>query len=161
MPLDLTRRQLLKAHAAALAASAAGLSEAALAQPVPGGVDALKINWSKAPCRFCGTGCGVMVGVKEGKVVATHGDMQHEVNRGLNCVKGYFLSKIMYGEDRLTTPLMRKRGGSYHKDGEFEPVSWDEAFDIMAEKWKATLKAKGPKAVGMFGALRSELKEAA
>ena len=63
MPLDLTRRQLLKAHAAALAASAAGLSQEAVAQPVEGGVEALKINWSKAPCRFCGTGCGVMVGV--------------------------------------------------------------------------------------------------
>ena len=40
-------------------------------------------------------------------VVATHGDIHAEVNRGLNCVKGYFLSKIMYGADRLTTPLLR------------------------------------------------------
>uniref|UniRef100_UPI003B52575A periplasmic nitrate reductase subunit alpha n=1 Tax=Roseovarius indicus TaxID=540747 RepID=UPI003B52575A len=151
MPLDLTRRQLLKAHAAALAASAAGLSQEAVAQPVEGGVEALKINWSKAPCRFCGTGCGVMVGVKEGKVVATHGDMQHEVNRGLNCVKGYFLSKIMYGEDRLTTPLMRKRNGRFDKEGEFEPVSWDEAFDVMAERVKQQLAEKGPESIGMFG----------
>jgi nitrate reductase NapA len=66
-----------------------------------------------------------MVAVKEGPVVATHGDMQAEVNRGLNCVKGYFLSKIMYGADRLTTPLLRMRGGAYHKEGEFQPVSWD------------------------------------
>jgi nitrate reductase NapA len=73
------------------------------------------------------------------------------VNRGLNCVKGYVLSKIMYGEDRLTRPLLRKRGGEYHKDGDFEPVSWDEAFDIMADKWKATLAAKGPQGIGMFG----------
>lgn len=151
MPLDLTRRQLLKAHAAALAASAAGLSQEAVAQPVEGGVEALKINWSKAPCRFCGTGCGVMVGVKEGKVVATHGDMQHEVNRGLNCVKGYFLSKIMYGEDRLTTPLMRKRNGRFDKEGEFEPVSWDEAFDVMADRVKQQLAEKGPESIGMFG----------
>ena len=108
MTTDMTRRDLLKAQAVAVAAGAAGLSLPAAAQPVSGGVEALEIKWSKAPCRFCGTGCGVMVGVKEGKVVATHGDMQAEVNRGLNCVKGYFLSKIMYGEDRLTTPLMRK-----------------------------------------------------
>ena len=123
----------------------------ASAQPVAGGVGALQIKWSKAPCRFCGTGCGVMVGVKDGRVVATHGDMQAEVNRGLNCVKGYFLSKIMYGADRLTTPLMRKRNGVYDKDGEFEPVSWDEAFDVMADRLKQVLKAKGPTAVGMFG----------
>ena len=63
---------------------------------------ASELKWDKAPCRFCGTGCGVMVGVKDGRVVATHGDVKAEVNRGLNCVKGYFLSKIMYGADRLT-----------------------------------------------------------
>ena len=148
---ELTRRDLLKAHAAALAAASAGISLPASAQPVPGGVEALEIKWSKAPCRFCGTGCGVMVGVKEGKVVATHGDTQAEVNRGLNCVKGYFLSKIMYGQDRLTTPLMRKRDGAYSKDGEFEPVSWDEAFDVMADQCKRVLREKGPTAVGMFG----------
>ena len=151
MTAAINRRDLLKAHAAALAAASAGVALPAVAQPVPGGVDALEIKWSKAPCRFCGTGCGVMVGVKDGHVVATHGDMQAEVNRGLNCVKGYFLSKIMYGQDRLTTPLMRKSGGVYDKDGEFEPVSWDEAFDVIAEKCKATLREKGPEAVGMFG----------
>ena len=151
MTASINRRELLKAHAASLAAASAGIALPAAAQPVPGGVEALEIKWSKAPCRFCGTGCGVMVGVKDGHVVATHGDMQAEVNRGLNCVKGYFLSKIMYGEDRLTTPLMRKRGGVYDKDGEFEPVSWDEAFDLMAEKCKTVLREKGPEAVGMFG----------
>jgi nitrate reductase NapA len=151
MTASINRRDLLKAHAASLAAAAAGLALPANAQPVPGGVEALEIKWSKAPCRFCGTGCGVMVGVKDGHVVATHGDMQAEVNRGLNCVKGYFLSKIMYGEDRLTTPLMRKRNGVYDKEGEFEPVSWDEAFDLMADKCKAVLREKGPEAVGMFG----------
>ena len=92
-----------------------------------------------------------MVGVKDGKVVATHGDMQAEVNRGLNCVKGYFLSKIMYGADRLTTPLMRMKDGRFAKDGAFQPVSWDQAFDEMARQWKRVLKEKGPTAVGMFG----------
>lgn len=149
--MELSRRDLLKAQAAATAAAAAGIALPAAAQPVPGGVEALQIKWSKAPCRFCGTGCGVMVGVKDGQVVATHGDMQAEVNRGLNCVKGYFLSKIMYGEDRLTTPLLRKRNGVFDKEGEFEPVSWDEAFDVMAEKCKQALREKGPTAVGMFG----------
>jgi len=110
-----------------------------------------ELQWSKAPCRFCGTGCSVMVGTKEGRVVATHGDVHAEVNRGLNCVKGYFLSKIMYGEDRLTTPLLRMKDGEYAKDGDFAPVSWDAAFDVMADKFKAALAEKGPTAVGMFG----------
>ena len=151
MTASINRRDLLKAHAASIAAASAGIALPAAAQPVPGGVEALEIKWSKAPCRFCGTGCGVMVGVKEGKVVATHGDMQAEVNRGLNCVKGYFLSKIMYGADRLTTPLMRKSNGVFDKEGEFEPVTWDEAFDLMADKAKQVLRDKGPTAIGMFG----------
>jgi len=84
-------------------------------------------------------------------VVATQGDPDAEVNRGLNCVKGYFLSKIMYGADRLKTPLLRMKDGKFDKNGEFAPISWNQAFDIMAEKWKAALKEKGPSAVGMFG----------
>jgi nitrate reductase NapA len=47
--------------------------------------------------------------------------------------------------------LLRKRNNAYHKEGDFTPVSWDEAFDVMAEKFKAALKAKGPTSVGMFG----------
>ena len=112
---------------------------------------AADLKWSKAPCRFCGTGCGVMVAVKDNRVVATQGDPEAEVNRGLNCVKGYFLSKIMYGGDRLTKPLLRMKNGRYAKDGEFQQVSWDTAFDVMAEQFKKTLKAKGADAVGMFG----------
>ena len=112
---------------------------------------AVDLKWSKAPCRFCGTGCGVMVAVKDNRVVATQGDPEAEVNRGLNCVKGYFLSKIMYGGDRLTKPLLRMKNGRYAKDGEFQQVSWDTAFDVMAEQFKKTLKAKGADAVGMFG----------
>ena len=77
---------------------------------------------------------------------------QAEVNRGLNCVKGYFLSKIMYGEDRLTTPLLRMKNGKYDKNGEFAPrVAGTRRSTIMAEKWKRVLKEKGPTAVGMFG----------
>ena len=122
--MDLPRRDILKSQAAAAAAMAAGVALPAEAQNIPRGEE-LNLKWSKAPCRFCGTGCGVMVGVKDGRVVATHGDMQAEVNRGLNCVKGYFLSKIMYGADRLTQPLMRMRNGRFDKEGELQPVSWD------------------------------------
>ena len=141
----------MKANAIAAAAGVAGVSVPAVASNVITGEDLTRLTWNKAPCRFCGVGCSVNVATLEGKVVATHGDMKSPVNKGINCVKGYFLSKIMYGKDRLQTPLLRKRDGEYHKEGDFTPVSWDEAFDVMAEKFKTTLKAKGPTAVGMFG----------
>ncbi len=146
-----SRRDFMKAQAVVAAAAAAGIPAPAAAQGLVSEAGLTDLKWSKAACRFCGTGCSIMVATKAGRVVATHGDAKAEVNRGLNCIKGYFLSKIMYGKDRLTTPLLRKRDGAYHKDGDFEPVSWDEAFDIMAEKWKATLAEKGPRAIGMFG----------
>jgi nitrate reductase NapA len=57
----------------------------------------------------------------------------------------------MYGDDRLTQPLLRKKNGNYDKDGEFTPVSWDEAFDVMAQQFKGALAKKGPTSVGMFG----------
>ncbi|MBP8277045.1 MAG: nitrate reductase catalytic subunit NapA, partial [Propionivibrio sp.] len=55
------------------------------------------------------------------------------------------------GEDRLTQPLLRMKNGKYDKEGDFTPISWDKAFDVMAEKWKAALKSDGPAGVGMFG----------
>ena len=149
--MKLTRRQMIKAKAAAIAASAAGLPFSAEAANVVIPGDEARLTWSKAPCRFCGTGCSVMVATRDNRVVATHGDVKAEVNRGLNCVKGYFLSKIMYGADRLTRPLLRMKNGRYAKDGEFQPVSWDHAFDVMAEQFKRVLREKGPTAVGMFG----------
>ncbi|MAM63367.1 nitrate reductase catalytic subunit NapA [Maritimibacter sp. UBA3975] len=149
--MTMTRRDALKAKAIAAASAAAGITGPALGQNIPTARDETELTWSKAPCRFCGTGCSVMVATRNDRVVATHGDAEAEVNRGLNCVKGYFLSKIMYGADRLTKPLLRKRNGVYDKTGDFEEVSWDEAFDVMAEKFKETLAAKGPEAVGMFG----------
>ncbi len=144
-----SRRELIKSTALLATASAAGVSlPGAVGQAANGVSD---IRWDKAPCRFCGTGCSVLVGVKGGRVVATQGDPEAPVNRGLNCIKGYFLSKIMYGEDRLRRPLLRKRNGKYDKNGTLTPVSWDEAFDVMARHFKKALKEKGPSAVGMFG----------
>ena len=141
--MKIDRRQMLKLEAAAIAAVAAGMPAAARAANLVTEREASELKWDKAACRFCGTGCSVMVATKDNRVVATHGDIKAEVNRGLNCVKGYFLSKIMYGHDRLTHPMLRKTNGQYDKNGEFTPVSWDEAFDIMALKYKDALKKRG------------------
>ncbi|MCL1048124.1 periplasmic nitrate reductase subunit alpha [Shewanella abyssi] len=149
--MKMSRREFIKANAAASAAALAGITLPATATNLIASSEESKIHWDKAPCRFCGTGCSVLVGTQDGKVVATQGDPEAPVNKGLNCIKGYFLSKIMYGNDRLTQPLLRQTNGKFDKNGDFAPVSWDQAFDIMADKWKAALKEKGPTSVGMFG----------
>jgi nitrate reductase NapA len=103
------------------------------------------LTWGKAPCRYCGTGCGVEVGVHDGKVLAVRGDVASPVNRGLLCVKGYHLPGMLYGKDRLLHPLKRKATGG------FERVSWDEAIDLIARKYREALDRHGPDAVGVYG----------
>jgi nitrate reductase NapA len=149
--MTINRREFIKANAVVAAATVAGVSVPVSATNLITNSEETQLKWDKAPCRFCGTGCSVNVGVLDGKIVATHGDIKSPVNKGLNCIKGYFLSKIMYGKDRLTTPLLRMKDGKYAKDGDFTPVTWEQAFDVMEEKAKTTLKEKGPTAVGMFG----------
>jgi nitrate reductase NapA len=120
--MDLTRRDFLKTSAATATATAAGITVpvAALAKSKEADAD---VQWDKAVCRFCGTGCGIMVATKEGRIVATKGDPDAPVNRGLNCIKGYFNGKIQYGKDRLTQPLMRMTDGKFDKQGKFQAVS--------------------------------------
>lgn len=131
--LDGTRRQFIRAAAMAAATSMIGtrtLAEDPIPPSPPGGINLpvlSDVKWDKAPCRFCGTGCHVQVGTKDGKVVAVSGDRQAEVNKGLLCVKGYHVGHILYGKDRLTTPQLRK-------DGKLVPISWDEALSIIAQR---------------------------
>ncbi|PJG83570.1 nitrate reductase catalytic subunit NapA [Caviibacterium pharyngocola] len=153
--MNLSRRDFMKTNAAVAAAAVAGLSI-----PVKNVQAAdTSIKWDKGVCRFCGTGCGVLIGTKDGRVVASQGDPDAEVNRGLNCIKGYFLPKIMYGKDRLTQPMLRMKDGKFDKNGEFTPVSWETAFSTMAEKFKAAMAKNGKNAVGMFSSGQSTIFE--
>ncbi|MGL0480842.1 twin-arginine translocation signal domain-containing protein, partial [Salmonella enterica subsp. enterica] len=89
--MKLSRRSFMKANAVAAAAAAAGLSVPGVARAVVGQQEAIK--WDKAPCRFCGTGCGVLVGTQQGRVVASPGAPPPPGNRGLNSIKSYMLPK--------------------------------------------------------------------
>ena len=123
------RREFLKLgamSAATLAAQRLAHGQQAPAAPAPASTDA-DIRWQKAPCRFCGTGCHVQVGVRGGRVVAIQGDQQAAVNRGLLCVKGYHVGLALYGRDRLTTPMLKRNGTHV-------PITWDEAIDIIGRK---------------------------
>ena len=103
-----------------------------------------RLMWSKAPCRFCGVGCGVMVGVENGKVRAVAGDELSPVNRGLLCVKGFSLPAVLAGEDRLLYPQIRTASGMVR-------ASWDEALDLIAERYRTTLDEHGPEAIAIYG----------
>ncbi len=135
--------QLSVASSAAALATQIGQPELVEAAGDP---DDKSLAWNKAPCRYCGTGCGVEVGTKDGKVQAVRGDRESPVNRGLLCVKGYHLPAMLYGKDRLKFPMKRKADGKG-----FEQISWDAALDLIAKKFKETLDTSGPEAVAMYG----------
>ena len=127
----LQRRQFIKSAAMA-AATAAASSSTAISLPLLGESESeSSVAWNKAPCRFCGTGCHVQVGVQDGRVVAIAGDKNADVNKGLLCVKGYHVGAILYGKDRLTQPLLRQ-GDKY------KPISWDEVLDVIADRIEPT-----------------------
>jgi nitrate reductase NapA len=102
------------------------------------------ITWKKAPCRFCGTGCGVLVGVSGDRAVAVKGDPNCSVNKGLCCVKGYHSVQALYGKDRLTKAKVRR-------NGEMVEVPIKEALDIIAAKMKDTMAKHGKDSVAMYG----------
>ena len=87
MPID--RRDFIRATAAATAGAVAGIPVPGLAQSTAAAdPEAAKLKWSKAPCRFCGTGCGVTVAVKDNRVVATHGDPAGRGQQGAELRQG-------------------------------------------------------------------------
>jgi len=146
-----SRRQFLKITAAVSAATALGISVPdelmAVAKQTQAGW-----RWDKSVCRFCGTGCGIMIATKNDMIVAVKGDPLAPVNMGLNCIKGYFNAKIMYGSDRLSEPLMRVNGkGEFDKKGKFKAVTWERAFDEMTGQFKKYYAELGPKGISIFG----------
>lgn len=102
------------------------------------------LEWHKSVCRFCGTGCGVMLGVRDEKLVKLRGDVEHPTTKGLVCAKALFLPKIVATPARLKYPMIRK-------DGKMERATWDEAMDLVADKFAAAIKAKGPDSVAYYG----------
>jgi len=142
-----SRRNFLKKMAAASAmATAASIFPGILfANDGQGGLDDNgNVTWKKAPCRFCGVGCGVLIGVEDGKAVAVKGDPNSSVNKGLCCVKGYHSVMAMYGNDRLTKPLVKKNGVMVE-------TTMDEALELIASKMKSTIKEHGKDSVSVYG----------
>jgi nitrate reductase NapA len=157
--MTITRRDFLKQSA--IVSSAA----VTVGIPINEAADAAILNaeagwrWDKGVCRFCGVGCGIQIATEKGKIVATKADIDSPVNRGLNCIKGYFNSKIIYGKDRLTQPLLRMKDGQFDKQGEFVAVSWERAFDEMEKQFKRHYKELGPTGIGFFASGQHTVQE--
>ena len=141
--MELTRRSFVKSTAVALASAAAAGTLAGCSSLAGTGSAAASGEGVKTVgvCRFCGCGCGVIVEAKDGKVVSVTGDPENGSSRGLNCVKGYYLARALYGEDRLTVPLIRDDKATKGTASGLREATWDEALDLVATKLRDTWKA--------------------
>lgn len=150
--MSITRRDFVKNTAVAAAATSIGLALPTTLSANPFATESeAGWRWDKSVCRFCGTGCGIMVATRDEKIVAVKGDPVAPVNRGLNCIKGYFNAKIMYGADRLKKPLLRvDENGNFSKTGKFKSVSWKRAYDEMEKQMRSSLKELGPTGISVF-----------
>ncbi|MDI6689676.1 MAG: formate dehydrogenase subunit alpha [Actinomycetota bacterium] len=101
----------------------------------------------KTICSYCGTGCGIYLGIRDNDVVSVRGDTDSPVNGGNLCVKGRFGASFVNSPDRLSSPLIRTAPKEHSEFSTlsltFPPrgggqgwgeVSWDEALELVADK---------------------------
>ncbi len=139
--MSMNRRDFIRSSALSAAAASIGV-ELLFQGDALGASPAL--TWHKSVCRYCGVGCGVMLGMEEGKVTSIKGDSENTVNKGLLCVKAFYLHKVITAKNRLLRPLIRK-------NGELKEASWEEAMTLVAAKFKEAIDAHGPNAVAFYG----------
>ncbi|WP_147534335.1 nitrate reductase catalytic subunit NapA [Bacillus marasmi] len=158
--MELTRRTLLKATAVSLTMAAAGCSQQTAKKPLEKNAQAMvePDEWKQSVCRFCGTGCGILVGVKDGKIIATKGDPDNQSNNGLNCIKGYYVGKILYGKDRIIKPLIRSDKSTKGTMNGFREATWEEALDLVANKLREA-HAENPKSIAFWGSGQQTIME--
>lgn len=88
--------------------------------------------------------CSLIASVEDGKVVRVQGDPDHPYTAGFACGKVNRDAELVNSPERIKIPL--KRTGP-KGSGQFKPITWDEALDEIAAKWKAIIKESGPLAI--------------
>ncbi len=104
-----------------------------------------ELRWSKSVCPYCGVGCGIFVGEKDGKVHKVRGNPLHPANKGLLCAKGATLPQILEAPDRLLFPQSRNS-----RTDHFARDTWPEALSRIADKIRKTIERHGPESVAFY-----------
>jgi anaerobic selenocysteine-containing dehydrogenase len=119
-----------------------------LASPAPGAATQVRTT----TCYMCACRCGIRVHLRDGaqgpEVRYIEGNPEHPLNQGVLCAKGSAGIMKQYSPARLTQPLRRKPG-SERGAGEFEPISWDETFELLGTRL-AEIRARDPKRFALF-----------
>ncbi len=99
-------------------------------------------------CYMCACRCGIRVHLRDGEVRYIDGNPEHPLNQGVICAKGSSGIMKQYSPARLTQPLKRK-AGSLRGDNQFEPIEWDEAFQVLEDRLRH-LRSTDPKKFALF-----------
>jgi ferredoxin-nitrate reductase len=100
-------------------------------------------NWVQSACVLCSNGCGLDIGVKNGKIVGVRGREEDRVNLGRLGPKGLNGWVANNSSDRLTKPLIRR-------DGRLQEATWDEAMTLMVQKSKNIIEKHTAGAIGIY-----------
>ena len=113
--------------------------------PVAGYVSARKVadRWVSTTCGYCSVGCGMFIGVKDGRAVTVRGNPDHPVNRGLLCPKGLSEHETLAAPGRAQYPLL-KQGGRLTR------VTWDTALQTMTARFRDIQAKYGAGALGVI-----------
>jgi formate dehydrogenase major subunit len=130
--MEVTRRGFLKLSGLSAAVIASGLGFNLEAKAAQGRV--LKLaGTTKIPsiCHFCSGGCGLLLHIKDGKLIHLDGNPDNPINEGTLCPKAASLAQVAYSPDRPKNPLYRAPGSD-----KFVDITWEEAYDRIAKKIK-------------------------
>jgi assimilatory nitrate reductase catalytic subunit len=114
--------------------------------PVMGHTSEQKIpdTWVSTTCGYCSIGCGMFIGVKDGRAVSVRGNPDHIVNSGMLCPKGLSEHYTLETSNRARYPLLR------NKRGKLARIGWDEALATMVEKFRGVQEKHGHDALGVL-----------
>lgn len=98
-------------------------------------------------CPYCGAGCGIYLQVLDGELIGVLPCKSHVVSQGKLCIKGWNAHEFVYSKDRLTKPLIKH-------DGTFIEISWDEALNIIAKKFREYIEKSGPDSIGVLASAK-------
>ena len=107
-----------------------------------------RVEVKETTCYMCACRCGIRVHLRDGEVRYIEGNPDHPLNQGVICAKGSSGIMKQYSPARLTKPLRRKEGAE-RGQSQFEEVTWDEAFGLLAERL-ARIRSEDPKRFALF-----------
>ncbi len=143
----LTRRDFIRSSSLLGAAATFGTTAGKAAEHPPGWRGATRVETIATNCEMCFWRCGVLAEVVDGKVLKLEGNPSHPLTKGRLCARGNAGPKLLYDPDRLKYPMLRvgARG-----DGNFKRITWEQAFDFLAERLTELKQKDGSESVAFF-----------